>query len=75
MVNVKWYGKREGLLDMTADPSLDYYLVLAKCKLGVVLEQGYQRAGDDIKLQSFGPVVLDLMKSAAELASSTDFRG
>lgn len=27
-VNIKWYGKREGLLDMTEDPSLDYYLVL-----------------------------------------------
>lgn len=27
-VNVKWYGKREGLLDVTEDPRLDYYLVL-----------------------------------------------
>ena len=27
-VNIKWYGKREGLLDMTEDPTLDYYLVL-----------------------------------------------
>jgi hypothetical protein len=26
-VNVKWYGKREGLLDMTTSPALDYYLV------------------------------------------------
>jgi aminoglycoside phosphotransferase (APT) family kinase protein len=52
---------------------IDYYLVLAKWKLAVVLEQGFQRAGDDIKLQSFGPVVLDLMKSAADLAESTDY--
>ena len=29
---------------------LDYYLILAKWKLGVVLEQGYQRAGNDEKL-------------------------
>ena len=28
-VNVKWYLKREGLLDMTPSPALDYYLVLA----------------------------------------------
>lgn len=28
-VNVKWYLKREGLLDMTEDPALDYYLLLA----------------------------------------------
>jgi hypothetical protein len=27
-VNIKWYGKREGLLDVNEDPSLDYYLVL-----------------------------------------------
>jgi hypothetical protein len=28
-VNVKWYLKREGLLDMTPSPALDFYLVLA----------------------------------------------
>jgi hypothetical protein len=28
-VNVKWYLKRESLLDMTEDPALDYYLVLS----------------------------------------------
>jgi hypothetical protein len=28
-VNVKWYLKREGLLDTTEFPDLDYYLVLA----------------------------------------------
>jgi aminoglycoside phosphotransferase (APT) family kinase protein len=54
---------------------IDYYCVLARWKLAVVLEQGYQRAGDDVKLQGFGPVVLDLMKSAAELASSSGYKG
>ena len=34
---------------------IDYYVVLAKWKLAVVLEQGFQRAGDDEKLQAFGP--------------------
>jgi aminoglycoside phosphotransferase (APT) family kinase protein len=53
---------------------LDYYIVLAKWKLGVVLEQGFQRAGDDPKLQAFGQMVLDLMRDAAELAESTDYR-
>jgi aminoglycoside phosphotransferase (APT) family kinase protein len=53
---------------------IDYYVVLAKWKLGVVLEQGFQRAGDDEKLQAFGPVVLDLMEGAAELAESSDYR-
>jgi aminoglycoside phosphotransferase (APT) family kinase protein len=54
---------------------LDYYLVLAKWKLAIVLEQGFQRAGDDEKLLAFGPVVSDLMASAANLAESTDYRG
>ncbi len=52
---------------------IDYYVVLAKWKLAVVLEQGYQRAGDDTTLQSFGPVVLDLMAGAAEVAETTDY--
>jgi aminoglycoside phosphotransferase (APT) family kinase protein len=54
---------------------IDYYIVLARWKLAVVLEQGFQRAGDDEKLQAFGPVVLDLMQAAAELAESSDYRG
>jgi aminoglycoside phosphotransferase (APT) family kinase protein len=54
---------------------LDYYLVLAKWKLAIVLEQGFQRAADDQKLLAFGAVVTDLMASAAELAESTDYSG
>ena len=52
---------------------IDYYCVLAKWKLAVVLEQGFQRAGGDEKLQAFGAVVLDLMQAAADLAESTDY--
>jgi aminoglycoside phosphotransferase (APT) family kinase protein len=54
---------------------IDYYCVLAKWKLAVVLEQGFQRAADDPKLLSFGPIVLKLMAEAAELAGSTDYDG
>jgi aminoglycoside phosphotransferase (APT) family kinase protein len=53
---------------------LDYYLILAKWKLAIVLEQGFQRAGDDEKLLAFGPIVSGLMRSAAELAESSDYR-
>jgi len=53
---------------------IDYYVVLAKWKLAVVLEQGFQRAGDDEKLQAFGPVVLDLMQGAADLAETTTYQ-
>jgi aminoglycoside phosphotransferase (APT) family kinase protein len=52
---------------------IDYYCVLAKWKLAIVLERGYQRAGDDEKLVGFGPIVLDLMREAAELAETTDY--
>ena len=52
---------------------IDYYVILAKWKLAVVLEQGFQRRGDDEKLQAFGPVVLELMQGAADLAESTDY--
>jgi aminoglycoside phosphotransferase (APT) family kinase protein len=51
----------------------DYYLVLARWKLAIVLEQGFRNAGDDPVLQSFGPTVRELMRSAAELAESTGY--
>jgi aminoglycoside phosphotransferase (APT) family kinase protein len=53
---------------------LDYYLVLAKWKLAIVLEQGFQRAGDNEKLLAYGPVITSLMQSAADLAESSDYR-
>jgi aminoglycoside phosphotransferase (APT) family kinase protein len=72
---------REELLDFYRHRSgrqvddFDYYLVLARWKLAIVLEQGYQRAAGDPKLEAFGLVVLDLMARAAELAGSTGYRG
>jgi aminoglycoside phosphotransferase (APT) family kinase protein len=54
---------------------VDYYCVLAKWKLAIMLEQGYQRASGDPKLDAFGPIVLELMRDAAELAETSDYRG
>jgi aminoglycoside phosphotransferase (APT) family kinase protein len=55
---------------------IDYYLILARWKLGIVLEQGYMRVmrgqGDE-KQKMFGPLVLDLIGRAAELAETTDY--
>ena len=71
---------RTELLDYYTDRSgrqiddFDYYVVLARWKLAIVLEQGFQRAGNDEKLQAFGPVVLDLMARAADLAESSSYR-
>jgi aminoglycoside phosphotransferase (APT) family kinase protein len=53
---------------------IDYYCILAKWKLAIVLEQGYQRAGNDAKLLSFGPLILEAMRGAAELAAVSDYR-
>jgi len=52
---------------------MDYYLVLSGWKLGIVLEQGYQRAGGDPRLLAFGAGVTDVMRRAAELAESSDY--
>ena len=71
---------RDELVSLYAEVSgrqvddIDYYVILAKWKLAIVLEQGFQRAGDDDKLQAFGPIVLDLMEGAAELAMTSDYR-
>jgi aminoglycoside phosphotransferase (APT) family kinase protein len=54
---------------------VDYYVVLAKWKLAIVLEQGFQRAGGDEKLQAFGPIVLQLMQEAADVAETAEYTG
>jgi len=54
---------------------IDYYNILARWKLATVLEQTYQRAGHTEKGAAFGPIVIDLCKSAAELAATTDYKG
>jgi aminoglycoside phosphotransferase (APT) family kinase protein len=78
-VNMQGMPSKEQALAHYAEVSgrqvddIDYYLILAKWKLGVVLERGFARAGDDEKLQAFGPVIVDLMTSAAELAETTDY--
>jgi aminoglycoside phosphotransferase (APT) family kinase protein len=54
---------------------IDYYIVLARWKLAIVLEQGFQRAGDNPALQAFGPIVLDSMRAAADLAETTEYKG
>jgi aminoglycoside phosphotransferase (APT) family kinase protein len=52
---------------------IDYSVILARWKLAIVLEQGFQRAADSPHLQAFGPIVLDSMRAAAELAERTDY--
>lgn len=42
-VNIKWYLKREGLLDMSESDQLDYYLVLTGPPSGAVSSHGGTR--------------------------------
>jgi aminoglycoside phosphotransferase (APT) family kinase protein len=78
-VDMRGMPSRTDVIDHYANVSgrqvddLDYYLVLAKWKLAIVLEQGFQRAGDNEKLLAYGPVIVDLMRSAADLAESSDY--
>jgi len=54
---------------------IDYYIVLARFKLGIVLEQSYSRllAGHGVNpvVKSFGPIVAELIRKAASLAATT----
>lgn len=55
--------------------NLDYYLVLANFKIGIVLEKTYAGGvssgkGDPRVLEAFGPMVLQSIATAAELARS-----
>ena len=54
---------------------IDYYVILARFKMAIVLEGGYARyvagGADNPKMEAFGPVVLDMARAAAELARTT----
>ena len=57
---------------------IDYYVILARFKLAIVLEAGYARVvageADNPKMARFGDVVLDMAAKAAELAATTPLR-
>ncbi len=54
---------------------MDYYVILARYKMAIVLEGGYARyvqgGADNPKMEMFGNVVLDMARRAAELARTT----
>jgi aminoglycoside phosphotransferase (APT) family kinase protein len=52
---------------------IDYYCVLAKWKLAVVLEQTVSRGGP--RAEAFAPIVAGLMAEAGELAATVDYDG
>ncbi len=54
---------------------IDYYVILARFKMAIVLEGGYARyvqgGADNEKMAAFGGIVLDMAAGAAELAGTT----
>jgi aminoglycoside phosphotransferase (APT) family kinase protein len=57
---------------------MDYYVVLARWKMAIVLEQTY-KAGVDGKIprevmEAFGPIITTTMARAAEFAANSDYR-
>jgi aminoglycoside phosphotransferase (APT) family kinase protein len=65
------YAKLSGL----PVDAMDYYIVLGRFKMAVVLEQGYARyvqgGADNPKMQAFGDVVIDMAARAAQLARTS----
>lgn len=57
---------------------VDYYVILARFKMAIVLEQGYARhvrgEASNPKVAAFGDWILRTARNAAELAESTDLR-
>jgi aminoglycoside phosphotransferase (APT) family kinase protein len=76
---------REELIDRYARTSglpvdeMDYYVILARFKMAIVLEGGYARyvqgGADNPKMAMFGDVVLDMARKAGELARTTKLKG
>jgi aminoglycoside phosphotransferase (APT) family kinase protein len=54
---------------------MDYYVILARFKMAIVLEGGYARyvkgGADNPKMAAFGDVVLDMARKAEELSRTT----
>jgi aminoglycoside phosphotransferase (APT) family kinase protein len=57
---------------------IDYYIILARFKLAIVLEGGYARFVEDPennqKVEGYGPSILNLAQQAAELTRTTTLK-
>jgi aminoglycoside phosphotransferase (APT) family kinase protein len=66
-----YYEQRSG----RPTDEIDYYVILARFKMAIVLEGGYaafvRGEAENPKMETFGPIVLDMAKRAADLAETT----
>lgn len=80
-VDYKGMPRRDELMHRYASKSglpvdeIDYYIVLARFKMAIVLEQGYARyqkgGADNPKMRAFGDIVLEMAQQAADLARNS----
>ncbi len=75
-VNVKWYAKREGLLDITPDTLPDYYLVLAGPASSASSSRGDARLWfiESVHLFEASPLVASLRKRNVKIGTATSVK-
>jgi hypothetical protein len=72
-VNIKWYGMREGLVDITPDSLPDFYLVMTGPKAAALTSRGRSRPWtiDAVFLFSASALVAQLTGRGAKLGIAT----
>ena len=75
-VNVKWYGKREGTLDITSDTLPDYYLVFTGAKSSAMISHGEVRPWiiEQVFLFEAEPLVTALRHNGLKIGIATSVR-
>ena len=75
-INIKWYGRLEGLLDITPNALPDYYLVLTGLKSGAMSSRGQVRPWtiEQVFLFEAQPLVDDLKRGGVKIGIATSVR-
>ena len=75
-VNVKWYGKREGLLDLAQSDGPDFYLVLAGPPAPPSSSRGQVRPWciESVHLFEHAPLVAELRRVGVKVGIATSVR-
>lgn len=75
-VNVKWYGKDEGLLDLTEDETVDFYLVMTGQRRNAASSRGTTRplAIDAVYLFETRPLLQHLRSRGVKIGVASSLR-
>ena len=76
-VNIKWYGKRDGLLDMVDDPTVEFYLVMTGVRSNADSSRGKTRplTVDAAFLFEAGPLLENLRSRGVKIGIATSVVG